>query len=520
MDNRVEARHRPWASNPILALALLGAALVAFVASDPWFSILEDETAILSVAGSPLADTLGLFASGQGQHLHPPLSDFLLHAWLLVGGGSAQWLARLPSVLFYLAGVFTLAHVAMRLAGKAAFLPAILIGVLSPYAFHFGRLAGWYSWCFLLVALLTLAYLRYLERPSPARLAATFVCAALLVLSNYFGWAVLACVAFDSAVVRRRGTAWRWILAAFAVLALAYGPLWPVLLHGLAEESELGTDTLPLAALGLKALFNLYSVFVSESVAPWFWWASVPAALGIATVLVATVRYLPGPERAFLAYFGVLFAAMALLNIINTKRLLFVAAWLLLSVAVAVARAPPAARRSLAGVLLAIASIGWGGTISRDYYASQHFNEPWAEVAQEAVKLLDSGGVVVTNSLPLAFDMNYLMARRGEVDPSQVPGWLHHPRLLTAHSWTPDALPAGNASVLLVIGADYKLELATAAMKRWFRANCARGESRELLPDSGYELKKRFLPQVNQPRYRISLERYECASGKLPAQFL
>jgi 4-amino-4-deoxy-L-arabinose transferase-like glycosyltransferase len=166
---------RPDTASPPLATWLLTVlaltlALAVFVGTDRWFSVLEDETAIVVAARSPLAETAELFWSGQGQHEHPPLSDILLHTWLPVGG-AAQWSLRLPSVVFYLAGLVFLALAARKIGGASAFTALLAMGLLSPFGFHFGRLIGWYSFCFFLVAVVTWTYLRYTERPTTSSLS-------------------------------------------------------------------------------------------------------------------------------------------------------------------------------------------------------------------------------------------------------------------------------------------------------------------------------------------------------------
>jgi hypothetical protein len=69
--------------------------------------------------------------------------------------------------------------------------------LLWPHGFHFGCLAGWYSFTFLLVALLTLAHLRHVEHPSPRNWMPVVLCALALVYTNYYGWAVLCCLGLD-----------------------------------------------------------------------------------------------------------------------------------------------------------------------------------------------------------------------------------------------------------------------------------------------------------------------------------
>ena len=95
-----------------------------------------------------------LFLGGGGQHEHPPLSDLILHGWLWLTDGNIH-LLRLPSVVFYLLGAWFLVQAARRMAGDRARTYTLILLLLWPYGFHLGRLAGWYSFTFLLIALLT-----------------------------------------------------------------------------------------------------------------------------------------------------------------------------------------------------------------------------------------------------------------------------------------------------------------------------------------------------------------------------
>jgi hypothetical protein len=74
------------------ALVALGAILMA---SNPWFTPVDDEIAIINVAARPAWATMKLFLSGGGQHEHPPLSDLLLHEWLWLSNGNIQLLRLL-----------------------------------------------------------------------------------------------------------------------------------------------------------------------------------------------------------------------------------------------------------------------------------------------------------------------------------------------------------------------------------------------------------------------------------------
>jgi len=135
---------------------------LALFLTNPYFRILEDETSIIVAANAPISHTLTLFATGEGQHEHPPLSDLLLHFWLPVAGVSPS-LVRLPSIILYSIALVIFAAAAQKLAGTTSFYATLGFELLWPFGFHFGRLAGWYSFCFLLVGLLTLSYLWFLE---------------------------------------------------------------------------------------------------------------------------------------------------------------------------------------------------------------------------------------------------------------------------------------------------------------------------------------------------------------------
>ncbi len=176
-------------------LLMLGAVMLA---TDRWFTEVDDECAIIDQAATPISHTLKVFLSGAGQHEHPPLYDIFLHFWLRLTGGNMH-LLRAPSVIFYLAGAWILAEVARKMGGGRSQLWLLAIVVLWPFGFHFGRLTTWYSLSFLLVSLLTFTYFKCVGQPSAANWLWFLLASLALVYSNYFGWAFLLCLAFDYA---------------------------------------------------------------------------------------------------------------------------------------------------------------------------------------------------------------------------------------------------------------------------------------------------------------------------------
>jgi hypothetical protein len=91
-------------------------------------------------------------------------------------------------------------------------------------------------------------------------------------------------------------------------------------------------------------------LFVSESVAPWFSAPGVAAGVAIVGTLLLVFVYGEAPARRFLLYFVALLAAMTLLQIASTKRVMMIAPWLILAIGITLATATlPLARRLLAG---------------------------------------------------------------------------------------------------------------------------------------------------------------------------
>lgn len=488
---------------------VLTLALVAFLGTDQWFTILDDETSIVTSARAPVSATVGAFWNGQGQHEHPPLTDLLLHWWLPLGG-AAQWSLRLPSICFYLMGLLVLALAARRVGGPAAFAALFAVGLLWPFGFHFGRLAGWYSACFFLVAWLTLAYLRYLETPNAVRLATFVFVSVCLVYSNYYGWCIISCLLIDAFTSRRQKDGRKLLLTTFGTLVVAYTPFWIVFLKEVLGGTDLANKP-SLVSKVLNTVYNLYSLFVSESVAPWFWYLSIPAAICMVVSIYWTVALLSNVRR-WLVYFAALFGGMAVLGIISTKRLLFISDWLLLAFAIALSSPGTKAARTWLTLALAIVSaIGWGGIVSRKYYAAPHFIEPWAEIADQAALTLRDGTPIVTNNASFLFDLHYSLQKLGMISGSSPPGLAEYPGVVRVEAWDKSAYP-GLRMVLFVKGVNTGVIDQTEQVEGWLHSHCAPGGEQTLVPDSGAALKARFFTAKNQqqPPFRISLQRFDC----------
>ena len=134
-------------------VALLSLGLALFL-TNPSFTIIDDEVQAFVPARQAAGQLIHAYWMGEGPHHRPPLFDLIHDGWLHLTGGDLRFL-RLPSILFYLPGIWLLALAAGRLAGPSGMRNLLLISLLWPYGFHFGRLAVGYSWYFFLVALVT-----------------------------------------------------------------------------------------------------------------------------------------------------------------------------------------------------------------------------------------------------------------------------------------------------------------------------------------------------------------------------
>ena len=503
----------------LFPLVLLGAGMLY---SDRRFTFIDDETLILDAAAQPVKVTLAAFRTGLGQHEHPPLYDLLLHFWLRLTGG-AFVLLRVPAIIFFLLGLWLLSRAAQRLGGEKSATALVWIGALWPYGFHFGRLAGWYSLSFLLISGLTWAYLRYCDSSSPRHWVVVCAFALALVYTNYFGWALLGLLGIDQSIRNRKqpGTVQRLTLTAAALL-IGFAPLW----RAFATELSGGTNFhQSWKVLILNAGYNVYVLGVSEAMAPWFWRFGIPATIAVASSLLLVFFSIRGGTRRFLIFGALLVAAMAVIGILMTKRLMLVAPWFLLPTAVAVGTLEKRYWRvALAISLVGTAGIGWYGTLVRTYYAAPRFIEPWAELASESAGALREGATVLTNSESYFFYLTYALQAPSSVRPWRfsgvLPDHVHYPQVWGAYRWAAAGRPI-SSYVLWVRGMSPPSQAqALNEADDWLSHRCGDRVDRYLVRDPGYVWKQRFFPQLGELPWRIEIHQYICAAdgANSPAQ--
>jgi hypothetical protein len=495
-----------WGILPVL----LGAALVA---SNPWFPFIDDECAIIDRAAQPVSKTLQLFLRGIGQHEHPPLYDLILHGWIRLTGGEMH-LLRVPSILFYVLGTFALAGAAKYLGGKQSQMWVLLLVALWPYGFHFGRVAAWYSFSFFLVSLLTLGYFKYVEKRTWVSWVRFVVIALALVYANYFGWALLACLALDFVVrMRKSGQDWaRPLLGTGILLLVSYLPILAAFLREIHHGVRLSAFGFGTA---LNGIFNLYCAFVSESVAPWFWVRGVLAGIAVALCLIVTFLKSPAPAKRFLVYFAGLLAAMTFLGIGETKRVMLISAWLILPIGVTLgALNARNARRVLLAALALVACIGWYGIFARDLYAAPRWVEPWEKLGREAAEVARSGGVVIGNNPSFFFYLTYFLPSES-TQPKDgfhglLPDSVHRSNVYAPEQWIAANHPIGRTT-LLVKGLHYGTpDDSTNESEQWLDHRCNLLSAQRMVHDPGANWKQRYAPQTGQLAWRIEVRRYSC----------
>ena len=496
-----------WAA---IALAVLGAAMVA---SNPWFTPVDDEIAIIDAAARPAFTTIKLFFSGGGQHEHPPLSDVILHGWLWLTAGNIH-LIRLPSVIFYLLGAWFLVQAARRMGGDRAGTYTLILLVLWPYGFHLGRLAGWYSFTFLLVSLLTFVYLKYVEHPSPRNWMPLVLCALALVYTNYFGWAVLGFLGLD--LLLRFGRERRTWLLFLATGLFLIGASIPIM-RAFVTELHVGTVTGRASSPAATGVYNLYCLFVSESVAPWFWVPGIAAGLAIACVLLLVLVCAKPEARRFFLYFAALLTVMTFLQIVTTRRSLMISPWLILPIGTTLATMTvPSARRWLAGSLIVVGAIGWFGIFSREFYAAPHWTEPWDEVAREAAEVAGNGGIVIGNNPSFFFYLTYFTPSTNPTTKGYfagiLPSSVKAPNIYSPQEWIDAGAPTRSV-VAVFDGLSFGVPgPSMEEIRASLSSRCKAAGEQDLVRDAGAKWKQEYQPTTGQRVWRIRVVTYTCAA--------
>ena len=488
-------------------LPLLGLAAVLLL-TNPWYGLIDDEAYQVGSAAQPIAIVATQFKTDAAQ-LHPPLPDILLHYWLALTGNSLL-LLRVPSILFFTLGIWVSSRAAEKAAGPAAARATIVLSMLWPYGFHFGRYAVWLPFCFFLLACVTYTYLGWLEQPTPKRLSWFVISALALLYTNFMGWAFLAALGVDFLFRRELHSRAHWsqLAIAVALLVTAYAPVWPQFL-------QLFKDRTPAisASAFLTSLYSLYVLVASESIAPWVLPLSIPLTLSM--VGCGLIILLKASRLARMLYASTLVSALALAlsGEINPKRVMPLGAWLLISAGIALATTPRRWRRSLIVGFTVIGAISWFGIASRRCYSTPRSLEPWQQIAQVAAASVLSHEIVIGSHPAFLFYLTRDLMTAEGIPAGHFRGnyaeQLQHPGVYHVAAWIAAGHPTSPR--MLFVGAMYGTDFQTTTeASAWLDQHCRRENTERFLKNPEYELKgKLFGPSQASP-WRIEVSRYAC----------
>ena len=374
--------HRLQAIRPLLRdaapLVMLGSLLFY---TNGFLTLTNEEASAISGASANLKTLLAGFQSPAGG-APAPFYALLLRSWLWITHGAFNTL-RAPSIIFFLLGLWLLSRVARRLEGDESSNALVWLGALWPFGFHYGRVEGTSTFAFLLIAAITWQYFRGMASRRYSDWIIFCVLCLLLLYTSDLGWALLLLLSVDYWLrVPRIDEAQTGhsesnhtekivlIFSTLAVLAIGFAPRWPAFVR------ELRSITWPhsFRFLVLDAAYNFYIMFVSSSVAPWFWPLSIPAAIGVVLLLICLFVGVRREERSFLIASLLLFALMTVTASLQHDRLLLVAPWFLLPLAVALGTIEKSQWRiPMAFAMAGVAAIGWYGVLNKRYYAEPIF---------------------------------------------------------------------------------------------------------------------------------------------------
>jgi hypothetical protein len=496
-------------------LAIFAVYATVMLSTNTHFTILDDEADSIAIAGRPLSPALRPFFTGVGFHeLHPPAAEILLHYWLLATHYSF-FMLRVFANAFYIAAVFLTAKSAARIAGKPAYWAALLLGAAWPFAFQYGRIAGWYGVSMFLLSWVTWEYLAIIEERGYRPWTLFGVASVLLVWSNYFGFAFLFLLLADLLIFHRDLARKRvrslWTVIAF--VAVLFLPLLPIALYDVfsyvAPVASRADWKNEIAVVGYPS----FAIFGSAAIAPWYLPLSLPVFLSV-PVLFAAVWFSRG--RRWLVY---AFLSMALLYISGNlviKRVPFVLPWLFLAMAAAAfgrdSRYPRLALSSLAVIVVC----GWIGIVSGKHYATANLYEPWDKVAEVVAQDAHRGATIVSANPPFFLYLNYqlgLESQTAAADCSFLGENVYRPRgydIRQPDDWQ-KWVGELHGKVVMVNGSGVMGQVEEqSALNDALRLRCSTQGEYHAAPDPAAMWKARFVKGAPMFTYRTNVIWYDC----------
>jgi len=339
-----------------------------------------------------------------------------------------------------------------------------------------------------------------------------------LVWNTYWGWAILACLVLDQflrARAKETTAQIKSVLVAAVVLILSFVSFFPAMRAAIGKTMGLHLGAAPIAA---SAGLNVFSFFVSNSVAPWYWRISIPVGIAILACAILGARWLPGPARRFLIYSVCIAALMALTETLHTGDLLMLSPWVLLPFGVAIETAKPRwAMFVFAAALLGIGVAGWYGIYAKRFYSEPQLVEPWQEIASDAAVKIANGATVISDQPSFLLYLTYDLHAPKEDGPWRLEGLLpdavRHPQVFSPEGWLAEQHSASGKLLLVRSAPEPGDNAPIGQVARQLDASCGSISSRLRMRDDGYAWKHRFLPQLHAPLWRIEIREYDCDSS-------
>ena len=514
-DKHVQARKRmrppSWLGTP--AIILIYAAVM--ISTNTRFTMLDDESNSIAIAGRPVVSALRPFFSGVGFHeLHPPEAEILMH-WWLVATHYSFFLLRVFANIFFIATVFLTSKSAEKVAGKAAYWATLLLGFIWPFAFQYGRITGWYCLSMFLLSWVTWTYLGIIEDRGYRPWFTFGIASVLLVWSNYFGFAFLVLLLTDFLVFHRSLALKRVrpLLTVMAIIATTFLPLLKV------ASQDVATYVAPLASrMDWKneiavVGYPSFAMFGSAAIAPWFLPLSIPVFLSI-PVLFLAIWFSRG--QRWLVYFV---CSMALLDVtgnINIKRVPFMLPWLFLAMGTALPRRASRYPRLALSAIAVILISGWIGIVSGKHYATANLYEPWGKVAEVVAQDARHGAAIVSVNPPFFLYLDYQLGLQSDTEAADA-AYLSED-LYRSHGYTilqPDDWQTWvgklRGKVVLVNGSGVLEEVEDQKnLNDELRLRCKVQGEYHAAPDPAAMWKAQFVKDTPIFAYRTNVIWYDC----------
>ena len=500
----------------LATLAIVVVYAIAMVCTNTHFTILDDESTIITVANHPILPTLKLFLLGSGQHEHPPFSDILLHLWLLATNYSFFSL-RIFANIFFIAAVLFIAYSAAKLAGVRAYWTTLVMGLVWPFAFQYGRITGWYCVAMFLVSLLTWIYLKLLEDKGYGPWACFVFVSILLLWCNYFGVAILLLLLLDFILFHRALAIKniKLLLLSAVFIALSFMPLIVIVLKNVSDHALGIAFTLGWKSAIADIGYPVFSIFGSVAVAPWFLPMSIP--IFVATiVLFVSIWFSPG--RRWFVYYILSMILLFLSGHLDVKQVLFLFPWLFLAIGLAACAEKSSYPKQASGAIIVLVVTGWIGILSGNHYATTNLYEPWSGVAQVVAGDARRGATVISENQPFLFYLNYQLGI--EADSQSAP-WpylgqslyqSHGYRILQPDDWQQMA-ESLRGKVVVVNGSGIMDQVQwTIALDARLSQRCKVLGEYKASPDPSLLLKREFAKDIPTLTYRVDVTWFDCAN--------